>query len=68
MKHNEQENTPLIWNIEDLAKYLRVSVPSAYRAVRLKKIPKLDLGTRSLRFDRESVIRALREHPDNEPH
>lgn len=49
-----------IWRVEDLARFLKISKSYAYKLAEAAKIPHVKLG-KSLRFDKEDVIRWFEE-------
>lgn len=54
-----------LWTIEDVAKYLQVSVPTVYRYVHLRQIPYIKIGS-GLRFkadDIESWLESKKTQP-----
>ena len=55
--HQIEVNSVGWWNIRETAKYLGVSVAFLRKAVRLKRIPFVRLGTKALRFRRSELDR-----------
>ena len=54
-----------IWTVEDVARFLKISKSYAYKLAELGKIPYVKLG-KSLRFDKEDVIRWFEEQKKKE--
>jgi excisionase family DNA binding protein len=48
-------------NASSLAEYLRVSVAHIRKLTREKLVPVVHIGRRAVRFDRDMVLRALRD-------